>query len=222
MRIVSLCPSLTELVFDLGAGDELVGCTKFCVHPADGVRRVEKVGGTKNPKISRIVELAPDIVLLNEEENRLADAAALVEAGIPCNVSFPITTDDTAEMVRDIGVALNRSDRAEQIAADILHRAERVRARAHGTKPINYAYMIWHNPWMVAAGDTFVSEMRPCERIERFRQPKGALSRSHSTGNPEGQTTGSFSLQRALSVQRGTRTETRQGHGNFARTNNFR
>ena len=73
MRIVSLCPSLTELVFDLGVGDSLVGVTKFCVHPADGVREIEKVGGTKTPKIERVAELAPDLVLLNEEENRVED-----------------------------------------------------------------------------------------------------------------------------------------------------
>jgi hypothetical protein len=74
MRIVSLCPSLTELVFDLGLGASLVGVTKFCVHPADGVRDIEKVGGTKTPTTSRIVELEPDLVLLNEEENRREDA----------------------------------------------------------------------------------------------------------------------------------------------------
>ena len=61
MRIVSLCPSLTELVFDLGLGANLVGRTKFCIHPSDGVATVEKIGGTKNPKIDRIIELAPDL-----------------------------------------------------------------------------------------------------------------------------------------------------------------
>ncbi|HEX8432720.1 MAG TPA: helical backbone metal receptor, partial [Longimicrobium sp.] len=85
MRIVSLCPSLTELVFDLGRGADLVGRTKFCVHPADGVEGVERVGGTKNPKIERIIEIAPDLVLLNEEENRREDAEALESAGIRCH-----------------------------------------------------------------------------------------------------------------------------------------
>ena len=82
MRIVSLCPSLTELVFDLGRGRELVGVTRFCVHPAEGVAGVEKVGGTKDPDVARIVELAPDLVLLNEEENRIEDARALAAAGL--------------------------------------------------------------------------------------------------------------------------------------------
>ena len=96
MRLVSLCPSLTELVFDLGAGDELVGRTKFCVHPADKVEAIEKVGGTKNPKLERIIELAPDLVLMNEEENRAEDAAALEAAGIQVHSSMPRTAADTA------------------------------------------------------------------------------------------------------------------------------
>ncbi|HYW06929.1 MAG TPA: cobalamin-binding protein [Longimicrobium sp.] len=158
MRIISLCPSLTELVFDLGRGADLVGRTKFCVHPADGVERVERVGGTKNPKIERIVELAPDLVLLNEEENRREDAEALEAAGVRCHVSFPRDADETASMVRDIGRALDRPVAAERIAMDIETRAARVRAAVRGPA-VRYAYLIWRNPWMAAAGDTFVSEM---------------------------------------------------------------
>src|SRR5262245_4316012 len=100
MRIVSLCPSLTELVFDLGRGSELVGVTKFCVHPAEGVRAIEKVGGTKNPKVERIVALAPDLVLLNREENRVEDAEALERAALRCHASMPRSIEETAEMVR--------------------------------------------------------------------------------------------------------------------------
>src|ERR671932_1673308 len=118
MRVVSLCPSLTELVFDLGRGDTLVGRTKFCVHPADRVAAVPSVGGTKNPKIERVVALAPDLVLLNEEENRREDAEALRAAGIACHVSFPKTAPETADMVRSIGDALGAADAAERIAAD--------------------------------------------------------------------------------------------------------
>jgi iron complex transport system substrate-binding protein len=156
---VSLCPSLTELVFDLGRGDDLVGRTKFCVHPAGRVDRVEAVGGTKNPKIARIVELAPDLVLLNEEENRREDAAALAEAGVRCHVSFPRDVDDTARMVRDIGTVLERPAEAARIAADIERRAARVRESARQAPTVRYAYLIWRNPWMVAGGDTFVTAM---------------------------------------------------------------
>jgi len=159
MRLVSLCPSLTELVFDLGRGDDLVGRTKFCVHPAGRVERVESVGGTKNPKVARIVELAPDLVLLNEEENRREDAEALAAAGVRCHASFPRDVDDTARMVRDVGAALDRRDAAERIASDIERRAARVRESALGAPPVRYAYLIWRNPWMVAGGDTFVTAM---------------------------------------------------------------
>jgi len=159
MRIVSLCPSLTELVFDLGRGDELVGRTKFCIHPADRVGAVEKVGGTKNPKVARIIDLAPDIVLLNEEENRREDAEALEASGIRCHVSFPRNAVDTATMVRSIAAAIDASAEGERIARDIETRHRRVTDAARSRHPIRFAYFIWRNPWMVANADTFVSAM---------------------------------------------------------------
>jgi ABC-type Fe3+-hydroxamate transport system substrate-binding protein len=157
VKIVSLCPSLTELVFDLGAGDALVGRTKFCVHPADRVEAVEKVGGTKNPKIDRIVELAPDLVLMNEEENRAEDASALASAGLRVHSSMPRTAADTAAMVRAIGTALACSREAERIAADIERRADRVRRDAVRYPPVRYACLIWRDPIMTVSDDTFIA-----------------------------------------------------------------
>jgi iron complex transport system substrate-binding protein len=159
MRIVSLCPSLTELVFDLGRGAELIGRTKFCVHPADGVAAVEKVGGTKDPKIERIVELAPDLVLLNEEENRREDGEALRAAGVPCHTSMPRTAEDTAAMVRSIGAALERPREAEEVAVAIEDGADRVRRAAVGRPPVRYAYLIWRRPWMTVSDDTFIAAL---------------------------------------------------------------
>jgi ABC-type Fe3+-hydroxamate transport system substrate-binding protein len=157
MRIVSLCPSLTELVFDLGAGDSLVGRTKFCVHPEGAVDAVEKIGGTKNPKVDRIIELAPDLVLMNEEENRAEDAAALSAAGLRVHASLPRTAAETAAMVRSIGMALGRSREAEHVAADIERRADRVRREAVHHPPIRYACLIWHEPIMTVNDDTFIA-----------------------------------------------------------------
>jgi ABC-type Fe3+-hydroxamate transport system substrate-binding protein len=159
MRIVSLCPSLTELVFDLGHGGELVGRTKFCIHPADRVGAVEKVGGTKNPKLERIIELAPDLVLLNEEENRREDAEALRAAGVACHVSFPHTALETAEMVRSIADAIDAKAEGERIARDIETRHRRVVKSATDREPVSYAYMIWREPWMTVNADTFVSAL---------------------------------------------------------------
>ncbi len=155
MRIVSLCPSLTELVFDLGRGDDLVGITEYCVHPADRVGAIEKVGGTKTPAVERIAELAPDLVLLNEEENRREDAQALERRGVPCLTTFPRDVDGTARMVRVIAHALGRDAEGERIAADIESRAARVRAAAADLRPVRWAYLIWRKPWMAVNGDTF-------------------------------------------------------------------
>src|SRR5258706_10511928 len=141
MRIVSLCPSLTELVFDLGRGPELVGITEYCVHPAEGVARVEKVGGTKNPDVKRIVELRPDLVLLNEEENRREDAEELARARIRCHASLPRDAQETAAMVRSIGEALSTPERAEAIAVEIERSAAGVRDEARRLARLPFAYL---------------------------------------------------------------------------------
>ena len=155
MRIVSLCPSLTELVFDLGRGEQLVGITDYCVHPADRVGAIEHVGGTKTPDVARIAELAPDMVLLNEEENRSEDAEALRAADIRCHASMPRDTQETAAMVRSIGAELGAADAAEAIALDIERRAARVRGEAADVPDVPFAYLIWRKPWMTVNRDTF-------------------------------------------------------------------
>lgn len=157
MRIVSLCPSLTELVFDLGLGDDLVGITRYCVHPADRVGAVESVGGTKDPEVERILELRPDLVLMNDEENRLEDAEALAAGGVRLHTSMPRTVDETAAMVRSIAAALGVEAPGEAIASDIERRAARVREQAAGRPRVPFAYLIWKGPWMAAGADTFAS-----------------------------------------------------------------
>lgn len=159
MRVVSLCPSLTELVFALGCGEQLVGRTRFCVQPAGAVDAIEKVGGTKNPKIERIVALAPDLVLMNEEENRVEDVDALRSAGLQCHTSMPRGVADAAATVRSIGATLKRADAAERIARDMETRHARVRAATAGRSPVTFAYLIWRNPYMVVGGDTYVSAL---------------------------------------------------------------
>ena len=160
MRIVSLCPSLTELVFDLGLGDDLVGITKYCIHPADGVAAVEKVGGTKDPDVARITALAPDVVLVNEEENRKEDAEALTAAGLRLASSFPKTAPETATMVRDYGRVLGVEGPAEAIAADIEARTAAVTARAAARGATrSFLYLIWRKPWMACGADSFPSAL---------------------------------------------------------------
>jgi len=159
MRIVSLCPSLTELVFALGRGAELVGITDWCVHPADGVARVEKVGGTKSPDVARIVELAPDLVLMNEEENRREDGRYLRAAGLECHVSMPRDAAETAAMVRSISAAVDSVDVGAGIAADIERRIVEARLASTGKPRVRFAYLIWRKPFMAVNGDTYASAL---------------------------------------------------------------
>ena len=159
VRIVSLCPSLTELVFDLGRGPDLVGITEWCVHPRGAVDVVEKVGGTKTPDVARIAALAPDLVLMNDEENRREDFEALRKAGLRVHSSLPVDVPGTAAMVRAIGAAVEARERGAAIAADIERRAERVRAAAAGRPRVPFAYLIWRKPWMSVNGDTYASAL---------------------------------------------------------------
>src|SRR5215813_10122637 len=90
-RVVSLVPSVTESLFDLNLGDRLIAITDYCVYPEAGVARLPRIGGTKNPDVGRIINLSPDLVIANQEENRKEDVLALQEAGIPVWVMFPRT-----------------------------------------------------------------------------------------------------------------------------------
>ncbi len=159
MRLVSLCPSLTELVFELGLGDRLVGITEYCVRPPEGVPRIEKVGGTKDPKVERIKELQPDLVLLNEEENRREDADALDTLGIATHTSFPRTVEEVAATVRELSARLGVAPAGQRVANGIDVALERARAATRGQRPVRFAYLIWRKPWMTAAEGTYVSSL---------------------------------------------------------------
>ena len=155
MRIVSLCPSLTELVFDLGRGSELVGITDYCVHPANEVVGIEKVGGTKTPDVARIVQLAPDVVLMNEEENRVEDADELEAAGSPATPACRGTRARRRRWSARSGGCSTRSPPPSASRGDIEERTERVRQDAAGRPIVPFAYLIWRDPWMTVNSTTF-------------------------------------------------------------------
>lgn len=159
MRLVSLCPSMTELLFELGRGGDLVGVTEWCVHPASGVASIEKVGGTKTPRVDRIVALRPDLVFLNREENREEDARALEEAGLRLHLSMPRDPAETASMVRSVGAAVERVAPAERLARAIERESGRVARRAAGRPPVRFACLIWRRPWMAAGAGTYLDAL---------------------------------------------------------------
>jgi ABC-type Fe3+-hydroxamate transport system substrate-binding protein len=159
MRIVSLCPSLTETLFALGRGNDLVGRTRYCNRPEGAVEAVPVMGGTKNPKIEAIVAARPDLVLLNEEENREEDARALAAAGLHCHTSLPRTPAETAAMVRSVGEAIERPGEAEVLAREIEARAAAASGSAAGRSPLRWAYLIWRKPWMAVGEGTYIDAL---------------------------------------------------------------
>ena len=153
-RIVSLVPSQTELLFDLGLGEQVVGVSKFCVHPSQARAGRQRVGGTKTPDIARIRALAPDFVLANREENRAEDIAAIGRFA-PVYVTDVNTLPQALAMTRAVGFALGTEARAARIAADI----ESAFANLPRLDGLRCAYLIWREPWMAAGGDTFIGDL---------------------------------------------------------------
>lgn len=154
MRIVSLVPSLTELLADLGLDEEVVGLTRFCVHPEGWKARKTVVGGTKNLLPERIEALAPDLIIANREENvreQVEPLAALAEV----HLADVATVADALTMIREVGGLVGRRGRAEALAEEIeagfAALAERPARRA--------AYLIWRDPYMSVGGDTFISDV---------------------------------------------------------------
>lgn len=156
LRLVSLVPSTTETLFALGRGDDLVGYTRFCVHPKDRIRREKWIGGTKNPKIAKIIALQPDLVLANREENRKEDITALEEAGIPVWVPEPRTVRAAIADLRALSRLVGRAEEGARIARQMEQALSEAQSHAISR---SVAYLIWRKPWMVAGEETFVSDM---------------------------------------------------------------
>ena len=158
-RYVSLVPSLTETLFELGVGESVVGATKFCVHPRPAVDDVPRVGGTKDPRIDRILALAPTLVLVNQEENRLEDVERLRAAGLAVHVTFPRRVADVPPMLRELGELVERPARGEELAMEVEAAIEEVRIAALGRPPVPFAVLIWREPWLAAGPGTFLSDL---------------------------------------------------------------
>jgi ABC-type hemin transport system substrate-binding protein len=157
LRIVSLVPSLTELVCELGLSDRLVGRTSFCVHPAPALAAVPRIGGTKTPKLDRIIELEPTHLIVNVDENRRADVEWLA-ARVPCVLAtHPIEIEDHFELFERFGQIFDRADRASALSADLARGLERVSAKRYHRLAV--AYYIWRDPWMSIGFDTFIARM---------------------------------------------------------------
>jgi ABC-type Fe3+-hydroxamate transport system substrate-binding protein len=154
-RIISIVPSQTELLFDLGLDEEIVGVTKFCIHPVDKVKRKAKIGGTKTINYSQIKKLNPDLIIGNKEENEKEQIEELAQ-NFPVWMSDISNLDDAVDMIRKVGQVVGREENANQIISSITISFNKLDIKASSLK---VAYLIWRKPYIVAGKATFIDDM---------------------------------------------------------------
>lgn len=158
IRIISLVPSLTELLVDLGLENQLVGITKFCIYPKHILKTKTIVGGTKQINNTKIEALKPDFILVNKEENTKEIVEQLKDIA-PIFVSNTDTINDTLDLIERLGVILNCKQKATTICKEIKVKKDDFKGFIKN-KPIKKAaYFIWANPYMVVGGNNFINEM---------------------------------------------------------------
>ena len=156
-RIVSLVPSITELLFDLGAGDRVVGRTPFCIHPRARVAGVRRVGGTKTPRLDRIRALEPTHVIVNVDENRLEDADALAAFVPNVIVTHPLGPRDNPALFRLVGGIFASREATERLCGAFERSIAVLEIAARALPERKVLYLIWRDPWMTVSRDTYVS-----------------------------------------------------------------
>lgn len=161
-RVVSLVPSVTESLFDLGLGDRLVGITDYCVHPAAGVSAVPRVGGTKNVRLTEVLALSPELVIANREENSRADVESIQAAGVPVWVTYPRSVRDALDLLWDMIRRFGAHAQSQRLTA-LETVVEWARSATGNHEPRRVFCPIWRAAdnawWMTVDGDTYVSDV---------------------------------------------------------------
>lgn len=156
-RIVSLVPSITELLFDLGLGEYLVGRTGFCVHPAPAVRKIPKVGGTKDVHLDKIRQLEPTHAVVNVDENPKWMVDALAEFVPQVIITHLLAPLDNLKLYRLLGGIFDREERAAELEKAFSTAHETVARAASSLPRQRVMYLIWRKPWMTVSRDTYIS-----------------------------------------------------------------
>ncbi|PUZ20969.1 substrate-binding protein [Chitinophaga costaii] len=163
-RIVSVVPSQTELLHYLGLEAEVVGITKFCIHPPEWFGTKPRVGGTKQLNISAIRALQPDLVIANKEENDQEQIAVLAKE-FPVWISDITTLPDAYDMILRVGIITGRAS----VAVTLVQAIQQQFATLHPPRIRKTAYFIWRKPWMVAASHTFIDDiLQQCGMVNVF------------------------------------------------------
>lgn len=156
-RVVSLVPSLSELVCSLGCAASLVGVSDFCVHPAEALAGLPRVGGQKDPDLDRLLGLRPDLVLCAKEENLRRDVLRLEEAGVPVYVTDVRTIEAALALPGELGPILGAMPaRVQAVHQAMLAGVEEARRRRAGQRPMRVLVPVWRDPWIVAGPDTYI------------------------------------------------------------------
>lgn len=159
-RLVSLVPSTTESVCAFGAGDRLVGCTRYCTHPPAALAGLTRIGGTKNPDREKVLSLRPDLVLANAEENRPEDLEWFASR-VPVLVQTPRTVAEAVVALRELAHAVGDPGAVlPAVERTVASLAATAVADAQSSPRVYYA--IWRKPWMTVGGDTFVHDVLRC------------------------------------------------------------
>ncbi len=166
-RIISVVPSQTELLFYLGLEKEVIGITKFCIHPADKFKVTTKVGGTKQLDIKLIKELKPDIIIANKEENERSQIEELMTV-CPVWISDISNLDEALDMIKGVGQIINKEEEATSLSNLIKERFTKLNLPRVNLKA---AYFIWRKPYMIAGRNTFIDDMlQRCGLTNVFEQ----------------------------------------------------
>ncbi|MEO6290800.1 MAG: helical backbone metal receptor [Ginsengibacter sp.] len=161
-RIVSLVPSQTELLYDLGMGEKVKGITKFCVHPEAWFKNKKRIGGTKTIKIDLVDKIRPDLIIANKEEN-IQEQAELLRKKYPVWTSDISTLQDALTMISAIGIITNTAAAADRLIKKINYNFSRFYQnegfQSVLDKKLRTAYLIWKDPYMAAGKNTFIDAM---------------------------------------------------------------
>ncbi|NHZ40176.1 helical backbone metal receptor [Massilia aquatica] len=157
-RIVSLVPSITELLCDLGLAGQVVGRTGFCIHPAAQVAAIAKIGGTKDVNLEKIRKLAPTHLVVNIDENEKPTVEALAAFVPNIVVTHPVAPRDNLALARLMGGIFCAGDKADAWCADFEAEYAALQALPKG-RPATVLYCIWQDPWMSISADTYIARM---------------------------------------------------------------
>ncbi|MEO6670928.1 MAG: helical backbone metal receptor [Ferruginibacter sp.] len=159
-RIISVVPSQTELLFYLGLEEEIIGISKFCIHPENWFKTKTRIGGTKTLDIQKIIQLNPDLIIANNEEN-IKEQVEMLAENFPVWVTDVRDLGDSIKMINDIGQLLGKEQETDSLVVSIVNAFTSLKTEIKALRitPLRTAYLIWKNPYITVGGDTYINEM---------------------------------------------------------------